>query len=47
VFPKNPVARESVPRYIAAMKSVYVRVADGRGEVAPLRNVLRQSAYQV
>ena len=34
VFPKNPVARESVTRYIAALKSVYARVADGRGAVA-------------
>jgi hypothetical protein len=30
LFPNNPVARESVTRYIAAMKSVFVRVADGR-----------------
>jgi hypothetical protein len=29
LFPNNPVARESIARYIAAMKSVYVRVADG------------------
>ena len=39
VFPNNPVARESVTRYIAAMKSVYARVADGRGAAAPLRDV--------
>ncbi|KLO41843.1 condensation domain-containing protein [Mycobacterium nebraskense] len=30
LFPDNPVARESVGRYIQAMKSAYVRVADGR-----------------
>jgi hypothetical protein len=30
LFPNNPVARESVTRYVAAMKSVFVRVADGR-----------------
>ena len=30
LFPNTPVARESVARYIAAMKSVFVRVADGR-----------------
>jgi 2-O-sulfo trehalose long-chain-acyltransferase len=30
LFPNNPIARESVARYIAAMKSVFVRVADGR-----------------
>ncbi|ANW64642.1 acyltransferase [Mycolicibacterium murale] len=29
-FPNNPVARESVLRYVAAMKAVYVRVAEGR-----------------
>jgi hypothetical protein len=38
-FPNNAVASESVARYIAAMKSVYVRVADGRGAVAPLHSV--------
>ncbi|OBH19475.1 acyltransferase [Mycobacterium sp. E1715] len=30
LFPDNPVARESVRRYIDALKSAYVRVADGR-----------------
>jgi mycolipenoyl-CoA---2-(long-chain-fatty acyl)-trehalose mycolipenoyltransferase / long-chain-acyl-CoA---trehalose acyltransferase len=30
-FPNNPIARESVTRYVEAMKSVYVNVADGRG----------------
>ncbi|OBJ06320.1 condensation domain-containing protein [Mycobacterium sp. 1465703.0] len=30
LFPDNPVARESVTAYVAAMKSVYVRVANGR-----------------
>jgi len=29
LFPNNPVACESVARYIKAMKSVYVRAADG------------------
>jgi hypothetical protein len=33
LFPNNPIARESVTRYIAAMKSVFVRVADGRRRV--------------
>ncbi|MGB9222569.1 MAG: polyketide synthase, partial [Mycobacterium sp.] len=28
-FPNNPIAHESVARYLAAMKSVYVRVAEG------------------
>ncbi len=27
-FPDNPVARESVTRYMAAMKSMYARVAN-------------------
>jgi len=30
LFPDNPIARESVARYIEAMKSMYVRVACGR-----------------
>lgn len=38
-FPNNPVARESVARYIAALKSVYVRVAECREAVAVLRDV--------
>ncbi len=29
LFPNNPVARESVARYIEAMKSVYGRIANG------------------
>ena len=39
LFPDNPVARDSVNRYIAALKSVYVRVAEGRGAVTALRKV--------
>jgi mycolipenoyl-CoA---2-(long-chain-fatty acyl)-trehalose mycolipenoyltransferase / long-chain-acyl-CoA---trehalose acyltransferase len=38
LFPNNPVARKSVSRYIAALKSVFVRVAAG-GAVAPVRPV--------
>ena len=38
LLPDNPVARESVTRYLATMKSVYVRVADGSGAV-PTSNV--------
>ncbi|MCT7657374.1 condensation domain-containing protein [Mycobacterium deserti] len=34
-FPNNPIARESVTRYIEAMKAVFVRVAEGREEMAP------------
>ncbi len=33
LFPDNPVAHESVSEYIAAMKSVYVRTADGRRRI--------------
>jgi hypothetical protein len=40
MFPDNPVARESVTRYIAALKSVYIRVAEGRDAFAPLRSVV-------
>ena len=29
LFPNNPIARESVGRYLAELKSVYVRVAEG------------------
>ncbi len=29
-FPDNPIARDSVARYLETMKSVYVRVAEGR-----------------
>jgi hypothetical protein len=38
-FPNNPIARESVTRYIDAMASVFVRVAEGRGEMAPVTNI--------
>nr|WP_277622392.1 condensation domain-containing protein [Mycobacterium malmoense] len=37
-FPNNPVARESVTRYLETLKSVYARVAEGRC-AAPLCNV--------
>jgi hypothetical protein len=33
-FPQNPVARESVARYIQALKSVYLRVAENGAEAA-------------
>jgi mycolipenoyl-CoA---2-(long-chain-fatty acyl)-trehalose mycolipenoyltransferase / long-chain-acyl-CoA---trehalose acyltransferase len=35
-FPDNPIARESVVRYIETLKSVFVAVAEDRG--ARLRN---------
>ena len=33
LLPDNPAARVAVTRYLATMKSVYVRVADGSGAV--------------
>jgi hypothetical protein len=37
-FPNNPIARESVTRYMATLKSVYIRVAESRDAAALLRN---------
>jgi hypothetical protein len=34
-FPNNPIARESITRYLDAMKAVFTRVLAGRGELAP------------
>ena len=34
LFPDNPVARESVTRYLQVMRSWYVRVADGQDAIA-------------
>jgi 2-O-sulfo trehalose long-chain-acyltransferase len=39
-FPNNPVARESVNRYVEVLKSVFVRVAEGGDVMEPLRNVV-------
>lgn len=39
-FPNNPIARESVTRFIEAMKAVFVRVAEGRGEMAPAADLM-------
>ena len=33
-FPNNPIAYDSVVRYLGAMKSIYLRVAEGRREIA-------------
>lgn len=33
-FPSNPIARESVMRYLLAMKAVYVGVVEGRDVAA-------------
>jgi hypothetical protein len=38
-FPNNPVARESVIRYVEAVKSVCANVADGHDVMGPVRNV--------
>jgi hypothetical protein len=38
-FPNNPVARNSVTRYVEALKSVYVRVAEGRNDSVPLPEI--------
>jgi len=35
LFPDNPVARESVAKYLEVMKSVYARIADGHDAVRP------------
>ncbi|MBI3215252.1 MAG: acyltransferase [Mycobacterium sp.] len=40
-FPKNPVARASVVRYLDVMKNVYHRVAEGCYEPAPLATAAR------
>jgi hypothetical protein len=37
-FPDNPIAHDSVARYLVAMKSACVRVAEGRGEMTRSRN---------
>jgi mycolipenoyl-CoA---2-(long-chain-fatty acyl)-trehalose mycolipenoyltransferase / long-chain-acyl-CoA---trehalose acyltransferase len=39
-FPNNPIARASVTSYVEAMKSVFVRVAEGRGEMAPMAELV-------
>jgi hypothetical protein len=47
LFPKNPVARESVSQYLGALKAVCVRIVDG-GEAERARNITelsRQPAY--
>ena len=38
-YPNNPIAKESVTRYVDAMKSVFVSVAEGRDAVVPLCDV--------
>ena len=36
-FPNNPIAYDSVTRYLAAMQSVYVRIAEGRDDTVLAR----------
>lgn len=38
-YPNNPIARESVLRYVEAVRSVCARVAEGRDVATPLRTV--------
>jgi mycolipenoyl-CoA---2-(long-chain-fatty acyl)-trehalose mycolipenoyltransferase / long-chain-acyl-CoA---trehalose acyltransferase len=38
LFPNNPIARESVTRYITTLKSIYLRVAEGREVVSLVRD---------
>jgi hypothetical protein len=40
LFPNNPVAGQSITRYLEAMKSVCARVAKGRDTPMPLQNAL-------
>ncbi len=39
LFPNNPIACESVTRYVEALKSVFIRVAQRRYAVAPPNNL--------
>ncbi|HEX2212613.1 MAG TPA: condensation domain-containing protein [Mycobacterium sp.] len=39
-FPNNPIARESVTRYVEEMKAVFERVAAGRGELATVADLV-------
>jgi mycolipenoyl-CoA---2-(long-chain-fatty acyl)-trehalose mycolipenoyltransferase / long-chain-acyl-CoA---trehalose acyltransferase len=42
-FPDNPTARESIERYVHAMKSVFARVAEGRTALAAVTDVAHRS----
>jgi hypothetical protein len=44
-FPDNPVARESVLRYVEAMKSVCVRASEGRGALTPSHNGIHNGTH--
>jgi hypothetical protein len=41
-FPDNPVARESVTRYISTLKSLFVRIAEGGASASVLNGAQRQ-----
>lgn len=45
-FPNNPIARESIERYVAAMKAVFVGVADGRLPVASRERAAHREAQR-
>jgi hypothetical protein len=38
-FQSNPIARDSITRWVDALKSIIVRVAEGYEPVAPLRKL--------
>ena len=38
-FPDNPIAHDSVARYLEAMKFVFLRAAEGRGEIVNSLNI--------
>jgi mycolipenoyl-CoA---2-(long-chain-fatty acyl)-trehalose mycolipenoyltransferase / long-chain-acyl-CoA---trehalose acyltransferase len=42
LLPNNPVARESVTRYMETLKSVYVSVAESRGQAMALSRITRK-----
>ncbi|MDT5079896.1 MAG: mycolipenoyl-CoA---2-(long-chain-fatty acyl)-trehalose mycolipenoyltransferase [Mycobacterium sp.] len=43
-FPNNPIARESISRYVDVMKSVFLDVLDGGGVAAPFADAARSVA---
>ncbi|KAB7759422.1 acyltransferase [Mycolicibacterium mucogenicum DSM 44124] len=42
-YPDNPIARESVDKYLHAMRAVYLRVADGAGSGSGRSDALRHN----
>ncbi len=43
MYPDNPIARESVLRYVEALKSMFVRVAERRDTVSHVTSRLLES----